>query len=74
MDRCQSEVLAKLDQPASEIVADDLLAFIESHKPFLKVLETDVRDAKRRVQNAKGPPKRKAPAAESGSDGGSASD
>ncbi|CAK9029492.1 unnamed protein product [Durusdinium trenchii] len=52
-------VLEKLETPVSAIDADTFMAFVEDQKPFLTMVETDVRDAKRRVANAKGPKKRR---------------
>ena len=50
----------KKDTPISEVDSDSLLEWIDSQKPWLKVVETDVRDAKRRISAAKGPRKKQA--------------
>lgn len=59
--RCPDYHVAALDKsntPQSEVEVDNLHEWIDSQKPYLKEVETDVRDAKRRVSLAKGPKKK----------------
>ena len=50
----------KAGLPLSEIDVTDMHTWIDSQKGFLKEIETDIRDAKRRVTLKKGPgPKKK---------------
>ena len=53
-----SAALDKSNTPQSEVHVDELHAWIDTQKPYLKEVETDVRDAKRRVSLAKGPKKK----------------
>lgn len=68
--------MEKSNLPASDVNTSELLEWVESQKPLLKEIETDVRDAKRRICVAKGP--RKKPAAEveasEGTSGGESGD
>ena len=53
-----SETAEKANLPQSEIVPDDVYQWMEDRKPFLATVETDIRDARRRVQLVKGPKKK----------------
>lgn len=53
-------VLDYLQTPASQVDVQDVACFIEEHKKKLKVVDADVKDAKRRITLAKGPRPRKA--------------
>ena len=61
----------KANLALSEVIPDDIHTFIESCKPFLATVETDIRDAKRRISLVKkAVPKKKAqPTGGSASDG-----
>ena len=52
------EANARASIPLSELDVDDIHDWIETKKTYLKDVETDIRDAKRRVTLAKGPKKR----------------
>ena len=53
------EVLDYLQTPASQVDVQDVARFIEEHKKKLKVVDSDIKDAKRRIALAKGPKPRK---------------
>lgn len=53
-------VLDYLQTPASQVDVQDVACFIEEHKKKLKVVDADVKDAKRRINLAKGPRPRRA--------------
>ena len=59
---------AKSNTPQSEVDPNDFHAWVDQEKVSLALVETDIRDAKRRVTLTKGPKRRTAAAAE-GSDG-----
>ena len=54
--------------------ADQLNAFVDARKPVLKVIQDDIRDAKRRISLAKGPKPKKAKDLGEGGSGGSGSE
>lgn len=60
------EAHEKASQPLSEIDLDAMQTWLETKKPILKTLETDLRDAKRRISVAKGPKTRQAAAPDNG--------
>ena len=49
------ELMDVCNKPLSEVDASECIEFVEKHKPFLRTVEVDVKDAKRRVSLAKGP-------------------
>lgn len=53
------EAVEKHSMPASEVEVDDLNKWVDDRKGGVKVIETDCRDAKRRVSLIKAPPKNK---------------
>lgn len=53
-----AEANEKASIPLSELDVDDTHGWIETQKPYVHEVETDIRDAKRRVTLAKGPKKR----------------
>ena len=52
------EALEHANRPASEVDPESIHAWVDSQKAYLAVVETDIRDAKRRVTLKKGPRKR----------------
>ena len=63
-----SESEEKAATPLTNVVAKDMVAWLENSKLKLKPLEDDVKDAKRRISVAKGPKKRKAVPAQNASE------
>lgn len=53
-----ADAQAEANRPASEVDPDVLNAWVDAQKVQLGVVETDIRDAKRRVTLKKGPKKR----------------
>ena len=50
----------KASLPVSQVEPDEIHAWLDDQKPFLAVIEQDLRDGKRRVSAAKGPRKKSA--------------
>ncbi len=49
----ESDAAEKANQPISGVNAEELAGWVNKQKPFLSSVETDVRDARRRVSAAK---------------------
>ena len=59
VDEMMQEAAVKANTPMSEVDAPSFLDFVEHSKEPLNEIEVDIRDAKRRINLAKGPKKRK---------------
>ena len=60
--------------PVSEVLPETVQEFVDHQKPKLKTMETDIRDAKRRITLATGPAKKKAKEVDPGEGSGSGSE
>ena len=54
-----TDVSEKVNTPLSAVNCHEILAFMEETKKQMHPIESDIRDAKRRVTAAKGPKKKK---------------
>lgn len=68
-----AEVSEKAQTPESAVNADAFYDFCDEFKPRLATMETDVKDARRRIQLAKGPSKKKKAEADENASHGSGS-
>lgn len=64
----------KANIPLSEVKSEELHSWVDSQKEWVKTVEVDIRDAKRRVNLAKGPKKQKEAAAPKSQPEGSGDD
>lgn len=68
---CMERVMEKLAIPMSSLDPLDISEFINSEKTTLADCEADYKDARRRINGAKGPKKRKPVEDEAGNGSGS---
>lgn len=55
----EEDAAEQVATPVSQVQLEPMHEFVEKHKPFLASVETDIKDAKRRVSLVKGSSKSK---------------